>query len=291
MKMGSTMPCQPAVGEQTFGSRRVFDSQVLQHPGYPGQAQLPSMSSPHSPLQNHLLAALPTAEFERLAPVLELVPLRLGEVVCESGAPLHHAYFPTTAIISIQYVMESGASAEIAGVGNEGMFGTSLFMGGQTTPSRAIVQTAGHGYRLRSKALMEEFDRAGPMLRLLLRYTQALSTQMAQTAACNRHHSLLQQLSRWLLLTLDRMPTNDLIMTQELISSMLGVRREGITEAAGKLKNLGAISYRRGHITVLDRSLLNIQVCECYLVVKTEFARLLNDVKHRQPAATVAARK
>lgn len=249
------------------------------------------MSSPQSPNQNHLLAALPTDVFERLEPALERAPLRLGEVLCESGAPLHHVYFPTTAIISIQYMMESGASAEIAGVGNEGMFGTSLFMGGQTTPSRAIVQTAGHGYRLRSKALMEEFDRSGPMLRLLLRYTQALSTQMAQTAACNRHHSLRQQLCRWLLSTLDRMPTNDLIMTQELIASMLGVRREGVTEAAGKLKDLGAISYRRGHITVLDRSLLNHEVCECYLVVKTEFARLLNDVKHHQPAATVAVRK
>ncbi|MGK2940502.1 MAG: Crp/Fnr family transcriptional regulator [Immundisolibacter sp.] len=249
------------------------------------------MPNPHSHQQNHLLAALLPAELDRLAPALELVALRLGEVVCESGAPLHHAYFPTTAIISVQYVMESGAAAEIAGVGNEGMFGTSLFMGSQTTPSRATVQTAGHGYRLQSKALMEEFDRAGPMLHLLLRYTQALSAQIAQTAACNRHHSLRQQLSRWLLLTLDRMPTNDLVMTQELIAGMLGVRREGVTEAAGKLKDLGAINYRRGHITVLDRSLLNREVCECYLVVKKEFTRLMGDVKHRQPAATAAAGK
>jgi len=246
------------------------------------------MPSPHSPNQNHLLAALPTAEFERLLPHLELVPMRLGEVLCESGDELQHAYFPTTSIVSLHYVMESGASAEVAGVGNEGLLGISLFMGGQTTPTRAIVQTAGHGYRLRSRLLMEEFNRSGLMLRLLLRYTQALLTQIAQTAACNRHHSLSQQLCRWLLLTLDRMPSNDLIMTQELIASMLGVRREGVTEAAGKLKDLGVISYRRGHITVLDRSLLDAHVCECYEVVKSEFARLLCDVQHRQDAAAIA---
>jgi len=242
------------------------------------------MSRPHSPNQNQLLAALPTAEFERLLPHLELVPLRLGEILSESGDTLTHACFPTTAILSLHYVMESGASAEVAGVGNEGLLGISLFMGGQTTPTRAIVQTAGHGYRLRSQLLMEEFDRSGLLLRLLLRYTQALLTQISQTAACNRHHSLLQQLCRWLLLTLDRMPTNDLIMTQELIASMLGVRREGVTEAAGKLKDLGAISYRRGHITVLDRAQLNEHVCECYEVVKKEFERLLCDVQYRQDA-------
>ena len=240
---------------------------------------------PPSPNQNHLLAALPTAEFERLLPHLELVPLRLGEVLCESGEQLQHAYFPTTAILSLHYVMESGAGAEIAGVGNEGMLGISLFMGGQTTPSQALVQTAGYAYRLKSKLLMEEFNRSGLLLRLLLRYTQALITQMAQTAACNRHHTLLQQLCRWLLLTLDRMPSADLVMTQELIAGMLGVRREGVTEAAGKLKELGVISYRRGHITVLKREGLNTQVCECYEVVKAEFARLLNDVQHRQPLA------
>jgi CRP-like cAMP-binding protein len=238
-----------------------------------------------SPNQNHLLAALPTAEFERLLPHLEKVPLRLGEVLGESGDQVQHGYFPTTAIVSLHYVMESGASAEVAGVGNEGMVGTSLFMGGKTTLHRAVVQTAGEGYRLRSQLLMDEFNRSGQLMRLLLRYTQALMTQMAQTGACNRHHSVLQQLSRWLLLTLDRMPTNDLVMTQELIASMLGVRREGVTEAAGKLKDLGAVSYRRGHITVLDRSLLNDHVCECYEVVKSEFGRLLNDVQHRQPAA------
>lgn len=253
----------------------------------PGESKLPLMSSPHSPNQNHLLAALPTAEFERLLPQLELVPMRLGEVLCESGDQMQHAYFPTTAIVSLHYVMESGASAEVAGVGNEGMLGVSLFMGGETTLNRAIVQTAGHGYRLRSRVLMEEFNRFGLMLRLLLRYSQALITQMAQTAACNRHHSLLQQLCRWLLLTLDRMPSSDLIITQELIASMLGVRRVGVTEAAGKLKDLGAISYRRGHITVLDRSLLNAHVCECYEVVKSEVDRLLSDVQHRQLPAAV----
>ena len=239
---------------------------------------MPSLSDPN---QNHLLAALPAAEFERLLPNLECVPLRLGQVLCESGDTLAHAYFPTTSIISLHYVMENGASAEVAGVGNEGMVGIALFMGGHTMPSRAVVQTAGLGYRLRSRLLMAEFDRSGPTMRLLLRYTQALITQMAQTGACNRHHSLLQQLCRWLLLTLDRMPSNDLIMTQELIASMLGVRREGVTEAAGKLKEIGAISYRRGHITVLNRDLLNTHVCECYEVVKCEFERLLDDVQSR----------
>jgi len=248
----------------------------------------PSPPSPHSPNQNHLLAALPTAEFERLAPQLEWVPMPLGEVLAESGDQLQYAYFPTTSIVSMHYVMESGASAEVAGVGNEGVLGISLFMGGQTTPSRAIVQTGGHGYRLRSRLLMEEFHRSGLVMRLLLRYTQALLTQIAQTAACNRHHTLSQQLCRWLLLTLDRLPSNDLIMTQDLIASMLGVRREGVTEAAGKLKELGVISYRRGHITVLDRALLDAHVCECYEVVKTEFARLLSDVQHRQEKAAPA---
>lgn len=245
-------------------------------------AAAPPLSSQHSPNQNHLLAALPTAEYERLVAHLELVPMRLGEVLCESSNVLQHGYFPTTAIVSLHYVMESGASAEVAGVGNEGMVGISLFMGGQTTPARAVVQTAGYGYRLRSRLLLDEFNQAGVTMHLLLRYTQALMTEMAQTAACNRHHSLLQQLCRWLLLTLDRMPSNDLIMTQELIASMLGVRREGVTEAAGKLKDLGVISYRRGHITVLNRSLLNAHVCECYSVVKNEFDRLLCDAQHRQ---------
>jgi CRP-like cAMP-binding protein len=246
------------------------------------------MSSPHSPNQNHLLAALPTAEFERLEAHLELVPMPLGELLYEPGQQLRHAYFPTTAIVSLHYVMESGASAETAGVGNEGVVGISLFMGGYTTPSSAVVQTAGHAYRLESHLLMQEFDCAGLMQRMLLRYTQALMTQMTQTAACYRHHSIEQQLCRWLLLTLDRLPSNDvLIMTHELVASMLGVRREGISEAAGKLQQAGFIRYRRGHITVLERSGLETHVCECYTVVKKELSRLLSDVRYRQDTATV----
>ncbi|MEO6697466.1 MAG: Crp/Fnr family transcriptional regulator [Gammaproteobacteria bacterium] len=240
------------------------------------------MINPHNPNQNHLIAALPTAEFERLVPDLELVAMPLGEVLYESGGKLQHVYFPTTAIVSLQYVMESGASAEIAGVGNEGILGISLFMGGETTPSRAVVQTAGYGYRLKAQLMMQEFNRAGLMLHLLLRYTQALITQMAQTAVCNRHHSLEQQLCRWLLLTLDRLPSNDLTITQELIAGMLGVRREGVTEAVGNLQRAGFLSHRRGHITVLDRLGLDTHVCECYAVVKKEFDRLLCDVQNRQ---------
>lgn len=244
------------------------------------------LTSLHEPRQNHLLAALPTAEFERLRPHLELVPMPLGEVLYESGGQLHHVYFPTTSIISLHYVMEDGSSAEIAGVGNEGILGISLFMGGNTTPSRAVIQTAGHGYRLKAQLMMEEFNRAGVMLRLLLRYTQALITQMSQTAVCNRHHSLEQQLCRWLLLTLDRLPSKELVMTQELVASMLGVRREGVTEAAGKLQHAGIISYRRGHITVLDRSGLETHACECYKVVKKEFDRLLSDVRNPRSGNT-----
>jgi len=245
------------------------------------------MSSIHSPNQNHLLAALPTAEFKRVAAYLELVPMPLGELLYEPGEQLQHAYFPTTAIVSLHYVMESGASAETAGVGNEGVVGISLFMGGDTTPSSAVVQTAGHAYRLESRMLMQEFDRADLMQRLLLRYTQALITQMVQTAACYRHHSIEQQLCRLLLLTLDRLPSNnELIMTHELVASMLGVRREGISEAAGKLQQAGFIRYRRGHITVLERSGLETRVCECYAVVKKELSRLLSDVRYRQDIAT-----
>jgi len=246
------------------------------------------MPLPHSPNQNHLLAALPAAEFERLAPRLELVPLLLGETLYEPGGQLQHVYFPTTAIVSLLYVMESGVSAEIAGVGNEGVLGISLFMGGDTTPSSAVVQTGGHGYRLQGKLLKEEFNRAGLMQRLLLRYTQALVTQMFQTGACNRHHSIEQQLCRWLLLTLDRLPTNELVMTQELVANALGVRREGITEAAGKLQRAGVIRYRRGHISVLERSGLEAGACECYAVVKKEIGRLLSDVRYRQSPAAVA---
>ena len=239
----------------------------------------------HSPNQNHLLAALPTAEFERLAPHLELVPMQLGETLYQPGGQLQHVFFPTTAIVSLLYIMESGVSAEIAAVGNEGVLGISLFMGGDTTPSSAVVTTAGHGYRLRGRQLKEEFNRAGPVQRLLLRYTQALVTQMFQTAACNRHHSIEQQLCRWLLLTLDRLPSNELVMTQELVASILGVRREGITEAAGNLQREGLIRYRRGHMSVLDRPGLEASACECYAVVKKELGRLLSDVRHRQGVA------
>jgi CRP-like cAMP-binding protein len=235
--------------------------------------------APSGPLENHLLAALPAADFARLEPHLKRVPMPLGDVLYESGERLAKVYFPTTSIISLHYVMRDGASAEIAGVGNEGILGVSLFMGGESTPSRALVQTAGEAYCIDAKLLMEEFNRGGALLRLLLRYSQALITHMAQTGACNRHHSVEQQLCRWLLLTLDRMPTADLVMTQELIAGMLGVRRESVTEAAGRLKDRGLISYRRGHISVLDRAGLQLQVCECYAVVKAEFTRLLGDVR------------
>jgi CRP-like cAMP-binding protein len=246
------------------------------------------MSQPHSPNQNHLIAALPTAEYERLAAHLQLVPMLLGQVLYEPGDQLQHAYFPTTAIVSLHYVMETGASAETAGVGNEGVVGIALFMGGDTTPSSAVVKTAGHAYRLERRLLKQEFDRAGVMQRLFLRYTQALITQMTQTAACNRHHSVEQQLCRWLLSTLDRVPTRELVITQELVASMLGVRREGITEAAGKLQHAGFIRYRRGHIAVLDRHGLETRACECYAVVRKELGRLLSDVQLRQELSAVA---
>ena len=242
------------------------------------------MSSPHSPTQNRLLAALPAAEFERLLPHLELVPMPLGEALSESGGRMQHVYFPTTAIVSLLYVLENGASAEIAVVGNEGILGISLFMGGDTTPSRAVVQSAGFGYRLKAHLLKTEFNRAGPVLHLLLRYTQALITQMTQTAVCNRHHTVEQQLCRWLLLSLDRLPTDTLTMTQELIANMLGVRREGVTEAAGHLQRVGMIRYSRGRITVVDRPGLEKAVCECYAVVKSEFNRLLATIPAGDPA-------
>jgi len=227
------------------------------------------------PKLNHLLVALPGAQFAHWLPQLELVDMPLGQVLYESGGQMTHVYFPTTSIVSLLYVMESGASAEIAVVGNEGIVGVSLFMGGGSTPSRAVVQSAGQGLRLKATAMMQEFNRAGPVLHLLLRYTQALITQMAQTAVCNRHHSLDQQLCRWLLLSLDRLQSNQLVMTQELIANMLGVRREGVTEAAGNLHSAGLIDYRRGHITVLDRAALERRSCECYAVVKKEYDRLL----------------
>ncbi len=224
---------------------------------------------------NHLLAAMPAGDFARIAAHLELIPMKLGDVLYEPGTRLRHVYFPTTAIVSLLYVMENGASAEIAIVGNDGILGISLFMGGESTPSRAIVQSAGHGFRLRAQLLKDEFGRFGSTLHLLLRYTQALITQMAQTAVCNRHHSVDQQLCRWLLLSLDRLSSNELAMTQELIANMLGVRREGVTEAAGKLQDAGLIQYRRGRIIVLDRAGLEARSCECYRVVRKECERLL----------------
>ena len=233
------------------------------------------MPRPHAPTHNHLLAALPPLERERIYPHLELIPIALGRVLYESGDVLRHVYFPTDSIISLLYVMADGASAEISVVGNEGLIGVALFMGGETTPSRAVVQSAGFAYRLIGQRLKDEFHRNGEMQLLLLRYTQALLTQMSQTAVCNRHHSVDQQLCRWLLLSLDRLPSNQLTMTQELIANMLGVRREGVTESAGKLQKLGIIHYSRGSITVLDRPRLEQLCCECYAVVKRETDRLL----------------
>jgi CRP-like cAMP-binding protein len=225
--------------------------------------------------KNLLLAALPPMEWQRWEAQLESTALPLGQVLYESGGMLSHVYFPTDAIVSLLYVMENGASAEIAVVGNEGLVGVSLFMGGESTPSRAVVQSAGTGFRLRAQLVKDEFNRSGPVLHLLLRYTQALITQMAQTAVCNRHHSLDQQLCRWLLLSLDRLRDNELIMTQELIANMLGVRREGVTESALKLAQDGLIRYARGRISVLDRPGLERRTCECYSVVKKEYDRLL----------------
>ena len=234
-----------------------------------------TMPSAHDPSQNHLLAALPAADLERLRPTLQSASLSLGSVLYESGRRQPRVYFPTTAIVSLLYAMEDGASAEIAVVGNEGVVGVSLFMGGESTTSRAVVQSAGHAYQWPAKLLQDEFRRGGPMQHLLLRYTQALLTQMAQTAVCNRHHSLDQQLCRWLLLSLDRLDGTELVMTQQLIADMLGVRREGVTEAAGNLQEAGLIKYSRGHISVLDRPGLESRTCECYAVVKKEFDRLL----------------
>jgi CRP-like cAMP-binding protein len=235
------------------------------------------MSTP-SPLQNHLLASLPAADYARLLPHLERIPLALGQVLYESGTTQAFVYFPADSIISLLYVMENGSSAEIAITGNEGLVGIALFMGGETTPSRAVVQSSGHAYRLRAVYMKDEFARGGPLQHLLLRYTQALLTQMAQTAVCNRHHSIDEQLCRWLLLSLDRLPSNELAMTQELIANMLGVRREGVTEAAGKLQAAGLIHYSRGKITVTNRPGVEAKVCECYAVVKREYERLLPKV-------------
>ncbi len=241
------------------------------------------------PNENNLLAALPAVEFERLAARLEEVPMLLGQMLYEPGEQLQHAYFPTTSIVSLHYVTESGASAEIAGVGHEGVVGIALVTGGETTSSSAMVQTAGRAYRLPRTVLQQEFDRGGALFHLLLRYTQALLTQMAQSVVCNRHHTVEQQLCRWLLVTLDRIPSGELVMTQELVANMLGVRREGITEAAGRLQQDGYIRYRRGHISVLNRSGLEKRSCECYAVVKKEVGRVMSDAKNR-PLARAAGR-
>ncbi|MFZ0007698.1 MAG: Crp/Fnr family transcriptional regulator [Steroidobacteraceae bacterium] len=246
------------------------------------------MSPLHRSDQNQLLAALPDAEFGRIRPHLELVPLQLGNMLYEPGGQLQHAYFPTTAVVSLHYVMETGASAEAAGVGNEGVVGISLFMGGSTTPSSAVVQIAGDAYRLEARLLNQEFKRGGVMQRVLLRYTQALIAQMSQTAVCNRHHSVEQQLCRWLLSTLDRVPAREFVVTQEQIAGTLGVRRESVTEAAGRLQNAGVIRYRRGHIAVLERSGLATRACECYSVVAQETDRLLAAVHYRQSTSVVA---
>jgi CRP-like cAMP-binding protein len=237
------------------------------------------MDQTADPRQNWLLAALPDAEWARLLPHLEPVEMPLGQVLYEPGASLPYVYFPTTAIASLLYVMENGASAEIAVVGNEGLVGISLFMGGESTSSRAVVQAAGEGFRLRANVLMQEFNRGGPVLHLLLRYTQALITQMAQTSVCNRHHSIDQQFCRWILLTLDRLQSSDLVMTQELLATMLGVRRASVTDVAGALQRDGLIRYERGRMTALDRPALERRACECYAVVKREYDRLLPDIK------------
>ena len=242
------------------------------------------MGAPQAPKDNRLLAALPEESYEALLPFLEPVELPLGKVLYESGGIQGYVYFPTSSIVSLLYVLENGSSAEIAVTGCEGLVGIALFMGGETTPNRAVVQSAGEGYRVKAKALKQRFEAGGALQLLLLRFTQALITQMTQTAVCNRHHSIDQQLCRWLLLSLDRLPANDLVMTQELIANMLGVRREGVTEAAGKLQADGLLEYSRGRITVLDRKRLEERVCECYAVVKKEYDRLLPQVGAATPA-------
>jgi CRP-like cAMP-binding protein len=260
--------------DESLHAQKVTERRINGHRAFHSWVRAMPTNTP-DPRQNHLLAALPEDEYALILPKLELVPMPLGEKVCEPGIQMRYVYFPTDCIVSLLYVMEDGASAEIAVVGNEGVVGVSLFMGGESTTSWAVVQSAGHAYRLKSQHLKDEFYRAGPMQRMLLRYTQALLTQMAQTAVCNRHHSVDQQLCRWLLLSIDRLPSDELVMTQELIANMLGVRREGVTEAAGALQRAGLITYSRGKITVVDRPGLEKRVCECYAVVRKEFERLL----------------
>src|SRR6267142_4263985 len=253
---------------------------TVAHKGeYHGSMAKSARAAAYSPKENRLLAAMPEADYQALKPSLERVSMPLGQAVYESGGPQGYVYFPTSSIVSLLYVLADGATAEIAVTGNEGLVGIALFMGGETTPSRAVVQSAGHGYRLRGAVLKREFEAGGALQHLLLRFTQALITQMAQTAVCNRHHEVDQQLCRWLLLSLDRLPSDRLVMTQELIANMLGVRREGVTEAAGELQAEGLIEYSRGNIRVLDRPRLEARVCECYAVVKKEYDRLLPEVR------------
>ena len=247
-----------------------------------------ALSASPSPKQNHLLAALDATEYNRLLPDLERVAMPLGDVLYESGGQLRHVYFPTTSVVSLLYVMKGGESAEIAIAGNEGLIGVALIMGGDTTPSRAVVQCAGEGYRMQPRALKLEFDRGGPVQRLFLRYMQALITQMVQTAACNRHHSVEQQFCRWLLLSIDRLPVNEFTMTEGLIANMLGVRQDGVATVAQQLQGEGLIGYDNGRITVLDRPRLEARACECYAVVKKELSRLLSDVRYRQDSTAVA---
>jgi CRP-like cAMP-binding protein len=275
----STHPNDQASGLSTAQASRAAPARAA--PASATLSSAPPASAPlPTPKDNHLLAALSAPDLDAFASKLELVPMPLGQMMYEPGTQLRHAYFPTTSIVSLHYITESGASAETAGVGNEGVLGISLFMGGNTTPSSAVVQTAGQAWRLERQVLLEEFNKAGALQKLLLRYTQALMTQMAQSAVCNRHHSIEQQLCRWLLLTLDRVPGRELVMTQELVASMLGVRRESVTEAAGSLQTAGYIRYRRGHIGLLDRKGLEAHTCECYGVVKKELTRLLHDVRN-----------
>jgi CRP-like cAMP-binding protein len=256
---------------------------MLRHKGCSRRRRRTDMPKADAPEHNHLIAALPQEVMARIRPHLEFMPLTLGQVLYESGDTLRHVYFPIDSIVSLLYVMENGASAEISVVGNEGIIGVALFMGGESTPSRAVVQSAGGAYRLLGSRLKDEFNRHGELLTLMLRYTQSLITQMAQTAVCNRHHTIDQQLCRWLLLSLDRLASNQLTMTQELIANMLGVRREGVTESAGRLQKLGVIEYHRGQITVLNRLQLEGLCCECYAVVKKECDRLLHYVPRVRP--------
>lgn len=281
MTQHQTHLSRPSATPERYISRNALELRHgLQHTGFDAASRHSHIPSPHSPNENHILAALPAAEIDRLARHLELVPLPLGEMLYEPGRQIRHAYFPTTAIVSLHHVMASGVSAETAGVGNEGVVGISLFMGADSMASSAMVRTAGHAYRLPAGVFKQEFHRAGLMQRLLLRYTQTLITQMIQTAACSLHHTTEEKLCKSLLSAIDQAPSRELVMTQELIASMLGVRREAITLAAGNLRRAGYIRYVRGRFSVLERSGLESRACECYSVVKNELSRLLTDVRY-----------